>query len=375
MASIPPRGEAAFASATRATPGWVRRRPLLLAGWLRLSNRVRRRRYVWLGGGLLVLLAFAWVITRPEAAATLSFLADRWVLGFLGAAVHAASSGARRKPRLQDEHESSWLAALPYHVSVPARIAFGFGVQLVAIALLCAGIAAAGSSAPWLEARHVWLDARIVWLGALGGYVAGGVAGGFAHLLAPKNSPGTQYAIVRQVREKWAVEPKIHPLSYWPVAAARALANPQVSMRTMLFVLLALPMGTTGAEAIAVGAAWMTGLYVLLNLVATVRTAFAAGWWLRPTPVRLGRFAYALVSRVLVIQVGVFVAALFAVAAIGRPHLFRVMVSATIAWLPVYVGAATLACVMALRPAGQAKKPSIAGRLGQEDLSHNERQR
>src|SRR5262245_28674979 len=124
------------AQGDRVMPRWVRRRPLLLAGWLRLSNRVRRRPQVWLAGprlwfaGALVLVVAAWLISRPEATATLSFLADRWFLGFLGAAIHAASSVSRRKPRLQAEHENSWLAALPYRVSAPARIAFGFGVQL-----------------------------------------------------------------------------------------------------------------------------------------------------------------------------------------------------------------------------------------------------
>jgi hypothetical protein len=350
MASTPRPGEAAFVRVSRVTPGWVRRRPLLLAGWLRLSNRVRRMKYAWLVA-LLVLGALVWVITRPEAAATLAFLADRWFLGFLGAAIHAGSSVSRRKLRLQAEHENSWLAALPYRVSVPARIAFGFGVQLVLIAVLCAGIAAA-SSAPWL-------DARAAWLGVLGGYVAGGLAGWFAHVFSPKNAVGVQYAIVRRVREKWAMAPKLHPLSYWPVAAARAAANPQVSMRTMLFALLALPMGTTGAEAIAVGAAWMVAVYLVLSLVATVRTAFAAGWWLRPTPVESGRFTRTLVSRVLLIQTGVFVAAVLAVAAIGRPQIFYLTVSATIVWLPLYVAVAMVACAVALRP----KKPSIAGRL------------
>ena len=357
MASTPPAGDAAFACVTGAVPQWVRRRPLLLAGWLRLANRVRRPSLTrgtpraWLVGprlwfvGMLAVLALAWLITRPEAAATLSFMGDRWVLGFVGAGIHAASSVSRRKPRLQAEQESSWLAALPYRVSVPARIAFGFGVQLSLIALLCAGVAAA-SPVPWL-------DACTAWLGVFGGYVAGGPGGWFAHVFAPKNAPGTQYAIVRRVRETWAVAPKLNPLSYWPVASARALANPQVSMRTMLFVLLALPMGTTGAEAIAVGAAWMVGLYVLLNLVATVRTAFAAGWWLRPTPVRPGRFMSVLTSRVLLIQVGIFAAALVAMAAIGRPQLFYLTVGATIAWLPLYAGIAMLTCAMALRPPGR----------------------
>lgn len=322
------------------------------------ASDARKMSQAWFAGprlwfvGALVLAIGVWLIMRPEAAATLSFIADRWVLALVGAAIHAASSVSRRKPRLQAEHESSWLSALPYRVSVPARIALGFGVQACVIGLICAGIVVASAA--------TWFDARSVWLGVLGGYVAGGIGGWFAHVFAPKGAGGTQYAIVRRVRERWAVAPRLRPLSYWPVASARALANPQVSMRTMLFVLLALPMGTTGAEAIAVGAAWMVGLYVVLNLVATVRTAFAAGWWLRPTPVRLEHFAGTLASRVLLIQVGLFVVALGALAAIGRPQLFFATVAATVVWLPAYVGVVVLACAIALR----TKKPAIAGRLG-----------
>ncbi len=63
----------------------------------------------------------------------------------------------------------------------------------------------------------------------------------------------------------------------------------------------------------------VVGLYVVLNLGGDgERTAFAAGWWLRPTPVRLGRFVSTLISRVGLIQAGLFAVALVAMAAVGR---------------------------------------------------------
>src|SRR5512146_2359302 len=125
MDSTRPRGDAAFTCVSRATPQWVRRRPLLLAGWLRLGNRVRRAKYAWLIG-LAALAAFVGLTTQPAASAALAFAADRWALGFLAAAIHASTSVSRRKQRLRAENESSWLAALPHRVSVPARITFGF---------------------------------------------------------------------------------------------------------------------------------------------------------------------------------------------------------------------------------------------------------
>jgi hypothetical protein len=296
-----------------------------------------------------------WLITRPFAGTALAFLAERAVLGFVAAAAHAATSVARLKPRLLAEGERSWLAALPGRVPVASPIAFRFAAQLLVLAVLFAGIVAVSPVA--------WSAARGAWLGLLGGYVVGGIVGWFPQLLFPmrsadaassQTSMGSQYAIVRAVREQWAVAPKLFPLCYWPVAWARVLANPGVTARTLVVVLVGVPMGTPGEVALATAGGWMVGLYVLMNLVATVRTAFAAGWWLRPTPVRLEQFTAALASRALLIQIGVFAAALVAVAAAEKPIWLYLTFAIAVAWLLVFIGISTLACAMAMRPAGTA---------------------
>ena len=296
------------------TPRWLRRRPHIVAGLLRFTNRVRHMRVGWLAV-IVVVAAFVWLITQPFAGTALAFLADRAVLGFVAAAAHAATSVARLRPRLIAEGERSWVAALPYHVSAALRIAFWFVVQLAGFAVLFVSIAALS---PVTESA-----ARSAWLGVLGGYVVGGIVGWFPQLLFPvrsadvassQTSMGSQYAIVRAVREQWAIAPKLFPLCYWAVAWARTLSNPGVTARTLVVVLLGIPMGTPGEVALATAAGWMVGLDLRMNLVATVRTAFAAGWWLRPTPVRFERFTMALISRALLVQVGVFTATLFAIA-------------------------------------------------------------
>ena len=352
MGSTPPPGELSFRSIPGATPRWLRRRPLVLAGLLRLTNRVRRMKLAWLAVTVLVAI-FVWAITRPFAGAALAFLAERPVISFVMAALHASTSVARIKPRLIAEGERSWLAALPFRVSVAVRVAFAFVVQLVGIAALFAGIAAV-SPTPWSAARGAWL-------GMLGGYVAGGLFGWFPQLLLPMrsadpaHSAGSQYAIVREVREHWAIAPKLYPLSYWAVAWARVLTNPAATARTLIVVLLGIPMGTPGEEALAIAGGWMIGLYVLMNLVATVRTAFAAGRWLGPTPVRLGRFTSALISRALLIQVGVFTAGLLAVDAV-QPRWLYAALGLAVAWLLVFIGLSTLACATARQPAGTAHR-------------------
>ena len=333
----------------------------MLAGMLRFANRVRRMRLGWIAI-LAIVTTLAWLVSRPLAGKALVFLADRSVFGFLAAAVHAATSVARLKPRLLADGERSWLAALPARLPIASRIAFGFVVQLLAIAVLFASIAAVSTVA--------WSAARGAWLGVLGGYVAGGLFGWFPDLIFPgrsngsagsqdsagsRGAMGSQYAIVRKVRERWAVAPGLSPLGYWAVARARALANPGVTARTLVIVLLGVPMGTPGEVALAAAAGWMAGLYMLMNLVATVRTAHAAGWWLAPTPIRFVRFAATLVSRALFIQVGVAGAAIIAVAAVERPLLISMACAAAVAWLLFFVGASTLACATAMRPTGNSR--------------------
>jgi hypothetical protein len=291
---------------------------------------------------LLVLLAvFVWVVTRPFAARALAVASDRWPLAFVAAFAHASTSVSRLKPRLTAGNTDSWLAALPHRVSVPSRIAFRFVVQLAVAGALCVGIASASAVS--------WTDARTAWVGLFSGYVVGGLLGWFAHIFFPVSSGGSQYAIVRQIRDMWASAPRLHPLSFWAVAWARALTNPQVSSRTLLVVLLGLPMGTTGAEAIALAAAWMIVLYLVMNLVATIRTAFAAGRWLRPTPIQLGPFARTLISRAFVIQLAVLAGLLIALIASGKPKLLGSAVSAAVVWLLLYACAVVVACVAATR--------------------------
>ncbi len=78
-------------------------------------------------------------------------------------------------------------------------------------------------------------------------------------MFAPKDAARTQYAIVRRARTMGGGAATSAAVVHWPVASARALANPQLSMRTMLFVdaARAADGNHRGREAIAMGAAWM----------------------------------------------------------------------------------------------------------------------
>src|SRR3984893_8870143 len=82
----------------------------------------------------------------------------------------------------------------------------------------------------------------------------------------------------------------------------RVSTKPKVTASAMLFVLLALPMGTGGEQAIAIAAGSWVVFYLIALDVSAVRIAFRAARWLAPTTVRYLPFTVALGYRVVLAQ-------------------------------------------------------------------------
>jgi hypothetical protein len=312
-----------------------------MVGVLVASNLIKRTKLSWAVVAALA-LAYVWLVTREEASAALAFASEHFVLAFVAAVVHAAMSIARRKARVTAQAENSWLSPLPHRPSIKMRLAFPLLVQLVVLGALCSGIAAAGSM--------TLPDAGTVFLAACAGFLVGS---GGAWLIVRSHSAartGSQYAFVHRVRERWASAPKLQPLSYWAIARARALNNPAVSAYTMVVVLLAIPMGTAGAVAVALAAGWMVGVYLVLNLTATVRSAFPAAWWLTPTPISHGRFALVLPSRTMLAQLVACVGLVIAISALDKPRWVHLSFVSAATWLALVAIVSLLACMLAMRP-------------------------
>lgn len=300
----------AWSSISRRVPGWVLSRPYAAVAVLRWTNAFRRHR--WLMAACVIAVGGAlWAAARFAAA-----LETAWAHWGLVAVVAFLSSyvGAhRRRVRIAAEDAQSWLSPLPVPQSHLLRLTFAPGVQLLALMLLLA----AGA----LAAPHTGVAVRLLLLvmacfgvGLLAGWLARRRSGGV---------PDSHYVKVRYPRSRWATAPSLTPLSYWASGQASVFLKPKVIARAALSVLLALPMGISANDALGIAALAIVVLSLISHTLAALRVALAAGAWLSPTPVDRRRFAVAVGSAALIVQVLTCVAVLFLATAVAPAALIR----------------------------------------------------
>ena len=172
---------------------------------------------------------------------------------FVLLAANCAVSTARRKTSVYRSLVDSWLAPLAAPSSVFIRMALAPLLQLVLLLLAIAVPVLAGSLSR--------ASAVTLWSAVCGAYVAGFVVGWLAPHDKSAGAPNFHYAAVRKPRANWAQAPGLEPLSYWAMGQARVSTKPNVTAGALLFVLMALPMGTGGETAIAIAAgAWVVFL-------------------------------------------------------------------------------------------------------------------
>jgi len=319
-------------------PRWLMRRPHCLAAWLQCRNAYRRTPLLWPLSALIIAV-LVWAFSR---AALIGFLqrcaAHPIILGII-AAVCTWAMTARLERGAQRELALSWLAALPTMQSQAARVALA---PLAALALIVAVLIVAmlAGLAPESAAEIVLP-------------VAAGMSAGFlTGWLAPQGStavtPGSWYARVRPVRNRSEIRPTLLALGLWPIAQARVWARPKINARWLLLALVALPLGTPAAKALAVAAAVLVGWHVLALLGATVRVSFAAGWWLAPTSIGIVRFTGSLVYLAWLRQLIICALALAAAAALGGAAALHAGSAVAAAWLALCCLSGALACSWAL---------------------------
>ncbi|MGH8219893.1 MAG: hypothetical protein ACREUT_15220 [Steroidobacteraceae bacterium] len=267
----------------------------------------------------------------------------------------------RRQTRLTSARHRDWLAALPNDVSLTARAANVPAMVWAGIALaVVAAMAGAGLPASRIgtlllaSAAGCLIAAGTVAIFAFGGAA---VASRSRRAVASSRyvSPPSRYAIVRRPRRAWATHPKLHPLGHWPLAQAKFFDRPTVRARSLVFLLMSLPLGITGPVALAAAAVWLITLHLVNLLLGIVRVAFVASWWLAPTPVGVVRFTAAAAHRVLLAEIAacaLLVGMLYAIG--GAPALERALPPA-IAWIVVVCLLGAAACVLALRTSSVAR--------------------
>jgi hypothetical protein len=323
---------------------WLVRRPYSLALLLTWRNAWRRSRAVRVAAIVAVVVP-AGLTCWPAAGIVGAAIAANAPAVFGAGFVLFAVLAVRRRRRLEAERAGSWLGALPV-VSPPIeRAAVSALPALVALEWLLGAVLVAGI----VVGRLPPSTAGALLLVLAAGSVAGFWAGWFLWRPRRDPTPPSRRAVTRRARAGWASRPMLAPLGYWAAALTRWWTRPKISARWELAVLLALPMGISGAKALGVAGAGLVFLYLVSRLLAIVRVAFAASWWLAPTPIRPLRFAVSVTGLSLLQQAVICVLLLFAVDALGTALALRLGIAAVIGWMLGCILAGGAACAYALR--------------------------
>jgi len=296
-------------------PRWLQARPFLFASVLGWSN-FQRQRSALLPALAVLLLVSGGLLTIPVVGHLLEVVAQFPITPFVLLAAVCAATTAHRRAVVYRSLVDSWLAPLAAPASIFIRLAL---VPVLQLALLVVAIAI-----PLVVGSLSLASAVTLWLVVGAAYVAGFLVGWLASHDKAVSAPDFHYVTIRKSRVNWAQAPRLEPLSYWAMGQARVSTKPKVTAIAVLFVLMALPMGTGGGKAIAIAA----GAWVVLHLaaldVSAMRVAFAAARWLAPTTARYLSFTVALGYRVVLAQLwtcGWVVFLTCAVALSGAPRL------------------------------------------------------
>ena len=322
---------------------WLRTRPFLFAGTVRWANILRRYRYL-LPAGVVVVLATAGLLTVPYVGHSLDAAARFPLTSFTSLVAACAIATAHRKARIRRSLVDSWLAPLSASSSVVLRMVLPPLVQLVLLAL--------GISIPLLAGTLGWPGAVTLWMTVGAGYLVGSLIGWFSQGGLRVAAPAFHYVAVRKPRENWAQAPRLEPLSYWAIGQARAIAKPQVAANAMLLVLVAIPLGTPGQQAIAIAAGAWVLLQVAALFIATVRVAFPATRWLAITNISYLKLSAALGYRVVLAQLWVWSWVVFLTYAAALPGALRIGLPLLLLFLVLTCAVTLVASWVAMKAVG-----------------------
>jgi hypothetical protein len=321
-------------------PGWIRSRPFLLAGTLHWLN-IHRRYPVLLPASVALLLIAGALLTLPIVGHVLEIVAQFPLTPFATLAVACTVSTTRRKTRVYASMVDSWLAPLAAPPSVVLRVLVAPALQLFLLLLAIA--------IPLVSGSLSWAGAVALWATVAGAFVVGSLVGWLTRKESAASGRDFHYVTIRAVRTNWARAPKLEPLSYWAVGQGHVMAKPKVTARALVFVLLALPMGTGGETAIAVAAGAWVLLYVVMLAVAAGRVAFKAARWLAPTTIRYPRFTAVLGYRVLLAQLWTLSWVVFLTYAAAMPGALRRALPLSVSCLVLSGVAIVVTCRVAMK--------------------------
>jgi hypothetical protein len=333
-------------------PRWLQARPFLFAGVLSWSNFQRQHKAV-LPALTVLLLISGGLLAFPVVGHLLEVVAAYPVTPFVLLAAACAVATVHRKTSVYRSLADSWLAPLAAPPSILIRMALVPVLQLILL-VLAIGVPALVGSLSLKAAVTLWSV-----VGAA--YVAGFLVGWLASHDKSAGAPAFHYVTVRKPRACWAQAPQLEPLSYWAMGQTRVSTKPKVTAGAVLFVLLALPMGTGGGKAVAIAA----GAWVVLHLaaldVSAIRVAFAAARWLAPTTVRYMPFTVSLGYRAVVAQLWACGWVVFLTCGVALTGALRIGLISTAGCLISSCGAIAFASWLAMRSAGMVGERGAMG--------------
>jgi hypothetical protein len=214
-------------------------------------------------------------------------------------------SAARRREALAARAAHSWLAALP--LAAGMRRLEAATLQLAPLALLLIAAGAAYLLVRWRFAGGGIGPAALDAVGRslLSGALAGAAVGGAWPLPKPQfPPPGSRYVPPRAASARRGFR-GAEWLGHWPVRRSFAFAQPKTLSRTVLPLLILMPMGTSAAAAL-LAVALLGGMTAAVFVVASLLSVTGeAGRWLQPLPIAAGRLARLLWPRSLAVLGGI----------------------------------------------------------------------
>ena len=330
------------------------RRPSVAVAWLQWRALWRR----WPRAAAALTVAFLALgllgrIRAVEYLMALSALSPRFVVTL--SAMLAAILTLRRGGRLMNNRHRDWLAALPRNVPIALRASAGPLAVLLLAAALLAVLSLAGQ---W----PAWIALKLIGCIAAGSALGAGLGAAFMIANARPGRRGRHRAYVPPRSHYASARPArgaprratLLPLGVWPVAEARFRDRPAIRARSLILLLLVVPMGVSGGTVLAAAAAWLIVLHLVNLTRAMLRTAFSAARWLAPTAPGALRFTWALAHRVLAAQV-LAAALLLAIAAVTRTASdLRLAGLIVTGWLAMVLVLAAAGSLLALRSGASA---------------------
>ncbi len=339
---------------------WANLQPSVRVCWLGCSNAIRR--WPLAGSAFALSLVAIGLLARlrpvrlaMEAAASHPFAVLAITALLLAMLIY------RRRRRLARDRHRDWLASLPSDVPLTARAALA-PFAAWACAAFTVFTASATAEFPLASAASL-VFASAAAFGAAVAAVALAAAlehrseRGTKRARGPSRfvPPPSRYAVVHKPRGRWATSASLAPLGYWPIGQARFADRPKARARSLVLLLLALPLDVSGAVALALAAVWLLTMHLVNLLVGVVRVAFAAAWWLAPTPVGTARFTAAVSHRALGAQIATCALLTFMAAGAGGPRAFHTALGSALVWMAAACLLSVAACLCALRSRSVAR--------------------